>query len=311
MPASSETIVTSSRANRARITLSAAASIAVVSSPPMPAPTTGSRSARPGSSSSTPRTSSTAALQSASQSVKRVKEQARRQLGKEVGALLRHRVTPPRDVPHVLDPCGPEQERGLCVAAVDGCNRVLALRRVRHTLRRDSLHDVDVEPVAGEQLVPAVAIENDPGKLVARLVDRRSSHAVDMLRDAVGRKDREPFLPRRHEHNVQVWRAAFLGIGERRLVAVMAVCDQQLGLLEARGIVDPPQLVAAALQIGLTRGSWERIALVEEEDRLELSLGRAKETQSSFLRAAMRAFVRQHLAILVRLFPERGHEAGT
>src|SRR5207244_2741353 len=47
----------------------AAASTAVVSSPPSPWPTTGSRSARVGSSARTPRTSSTAPRQTESQSV--------------------------------------------------------------------------------------------------------------------------------------------------------------------------------------------------------------------------------------------------
>ena len=69
-PTSSETMVTSRSRNRATIASSAAWSIAVVSSPPSPAPTTGSRSARVGSSSSTPRTSSTAPRQTASQSVR-------------------------------------------------------------------------------------------------------------------------------------------------------------------------------------------------------------------------------------------------
>ena len=90
----------------------------------------------------------------------------------------------------------------------------------------------------------------------------------------------------------------------------MAVCDQQLGLLEARRIADPPELVAAALQVGLTRGRLERIAFVEEEDRLELCPGRAEEPQPPLLRAAVRAFVRQHDAVLVGLGSKRGDEAG-
>ena len=70
MPISSETIVVPSiDARRSRIAFSAAASTAVVSSPPSPSPTTGSRSSRVGSSTSTPRTSSTASRQTASQSV--------------------------------------------------------------------------------------------------------------------------------------------------------------------------------------------------------------------------------------------------
>ena len=69
-PTSSETTAPAACWIRARIASSAAWSIAVVSSPPSPAPTTGSRSARVGSRSSTASTSATAARQSSSQSVK-------------------------------------------------------------------------------------------------------------------------------------------------------------------------------------------------------------------------------------------------
>ena len=57
--------------SRRTIASSEAASIATVSSPPSPAPTTGSRSTRVGRSTRTPRTSSTAARQVVSQSIKR------------------------------------------------------------------------------------------------------------------------------------------------------------------------------------------------------------------------------------------------
>src|SRR6266700_2032021 len=91
----------------------AARSISVVSSPPSPEPTTGSRSARAGSSARTPRTSSAAARQTTSQSVKRVEEQARSELRIEVRALLRHHLAAARDGPDVVDARRAEQERGL------------------------------------------------------------------------------------------------------------------------------------------------------------------------------------------------------
>src|SRR5438046_3335375 len=112
-PSSSEISVKSPpvASSRRTIAFSAAASIATVSSPPLPAPTTGSRSTRVGSSTSTPRTSSTAARQVASQSVKRLKQEARGQLGEEVGGLLRQHLALARAGEHILDPSRPEQKR--------------------------------------------------------------------------------------------------------------------------------------------------------------------------------------------------------
>src|SRR5438045_7924220 len=174
VPISSDTIVTSSTwSNRASTARSAAASIAVVSSPPMPEPTTGSRSARVGNSARTWRTSTTASRQSASQSVKRMEKQARGELRIEVRALLRHRLAAARDAPDVLDARGPEQEGRLRVAPVDGRDRLIALRCVGDALGCDALHHLDVERVALEQLVPPVAVEHDAGQLVSRFLDRR------------------------------------------------------------------------------------------------------------------------------------------
>ena len=81
-----------------------------------------------GNSASTPRTSSTAARQRASQSVKRVEEQARGELGIEVGALLGQRLPVARDVPDVLEPRRAQQECRLGLSAVDRCDRVVGLR---------------------------------------------------------------------------------------------------------------------------------------------------------------------------------------
>src|SRR6185437_7200671 len=126
-PSSSEISVKSAPvvSSRRTIASSAAASIATVSSPPLPAPTTGSRSTRVGSSASTPRTSSTAAREVASQSVKWLKQKARGQLGEEVGGFLRQDLALACAREHVLDPRRPEQERPLGLAAIDGRNRLV------------------------------------------------------------------------------------------------------------------------------------------------------------------------------------------
>src|SRR2546429_2466753 len=121
--------------SRRTIASSAAASIATVSSPPFPAPTPGSRSTGVGSSASTPRTSSTAARQVASQSVKRLEEKARGELGEEEGRLLRQHAALARAREHILDPRRPEQERGFSLTAVDGRHRLVPLRWVGYSLR--------------------------------------------------------------------------------------------------------------------------------------------------------------------------------
>src|SRR3954463_16650174 len=171
-PSSSEISVKSALvlSSRRTIASSAAASIATVSSPPLPAPTMGSRSTRVGRSTSTPRTSSTAARQVASQSVKRLKEQAGGELGKEVGRLLRQHAPLARAREHVVDRRRAEQERRLGLAAVDGRDGLATLWRIGHTLRRERLDNLHVEPVALDQLIAASAIENHSGQLVAGLV---------------------------------------------------------------------------------------------------------------------------------------------
>src|SRR3989440_4601290 len=164
-PGSPEISVKSAPVVSSRRTIAApeAASIATVSSPPWPAPTTGSRSTRVGSSASTPRTSSTAARQIVSQSVKWLEEKTRGELGEEVGGLLRQDLALARAREHFLNPRRPEQERRLGLAAVDGCDRFAPLRRVPDPLRRQRVDHLDVEPFALEQLVAPAAIEDDPG----------------------------------------------------------------------------------------------------------------------------------------------------
>jgi hypothetical protein len=65
-------------------------------------------------------------------------------------------------------------------------------------------------------------------------------------------------------------------VGERRLVAVVAVGDQQLAvgerLREAVGR-EPPEACILDLEVGLVLGpARRRCALVEEEQRLQLGL---------------------------------------
>src|SRR3954452_9113569 len=153
-PTSSETIVAPSIARRRfRITRSAAASIAVVSSPPTPAPTTGSRSSRVGRSRSTPCTSSTAWRQTASQcSVKRKEEQAGDELRIEVGALLRHRLATLRDREDVLDPGRAHEHGDLRLTGIDRPHGLLPVGGVADALMAKTVDELHVElvPVHGE-----------------------------------------------------------------------------------------------------------------------------------------------------------------
>src|SRR5437868_4782181 len=310
-PTSSETIETPSGRNRSRTTRSASASTAVVSSPPSPRRSTGSRSSRVGISASTPRTSATAARQSSSQSVKRVEEQAGGELRIEERALLRHDVATAGDLPHVLDARRAEQERGLRLAAVDGRDRVVSLRRVRHALRLQRVDDLGIEPVALDELIPAVAVEHDAGKLVPGRIDRRAGDTVHRPRKTVRREDGQALLVGRHDHRQK---PRGLAERERSLVPVVAVGDEELRVGEllrervAELGVEAPQLVAADLQIGLAQPVDLDRPVPEEEQRLELRARRAQEAQPALLRPGMRALVRQDHAALVRLRMQRGDE---
>src|SRR5438093_8724231 len=169
-PSSSEIRVKSAPvvSSRRTIASSAAASIATVSSPPCPAPTTGSRSTRVGSSASTPRTSSTAARHVASQSVKWLEQEPGSQLREEVGRLLRHHAALARAREDIFDPRRPEQKRRLGLAAVDGGDGLLAAGRVGHALGRERVDDLHVEPVALQPPVAAAPVKHNSRQLVAR-----------------------------------------------------------------------------------------------------------------------------------------------
>ena len=113
------------------------------------------------------------------------------------------------------------------------------------------------------QLVLPCPIEDKTGQLIARRVDRRSAHTVDRLRDAVRREDRQAFLVGRNDHHEQPrgrLGAILLVERERGLVAVVAVGDQELRVLQLLGQrvaelrVEPPELrVDAAFVDGEVR----------------------------------------------------------
>src|SRR5439155_26289607 len=132
-----------------------------------------------------------------------------------------------------------------------------------------------------------VAVQDDARQLVPRLVDRSAARAVHVCGHSMGWEDRQPFLVRWNEHGHQVRRAALLRVRDRGLVAVVTVCNQELRALEARSIHDAPQLVAAALEIGSALRGLERVALVEEEDRLELGAGGTEQPKPALLGATM------------------------
>ena len=132
--------------------------------------------------------------------------------------------------------------------------------------------------------------------------------------EPVGGEDLETGVLGRDEHDEHLCarrRSLFLREGDGGLVAVVAVGDQELLVVERthdRGVVEPPEPGAVDLQIRLAVGASDRRgAVVEEEDRLELDARRAEEAETALLRASVRALVRQHRARLVRLdFQRRG-----
>ena len=123
----------------------------------------------------------------------------------------------------------------------------------------------------------------------------------------MGREDGQPFLVGRDDHGQQPGR---LAERERRLVAVVTVGDEQLGPGELLGErvaeagVETPELVAVDLQVGLAEAVDLDRPVPEEEERLELRARGAQEAEAPFLRAGVRALVRQHDAGLVRLGAE-------
>ena len=135
--------------------------------------------------------------------------------------------------------------------------------------------------------------------------------------EPVGREDLEPGVGGRDEHDHHPGALGRPCLGARsataRLVAVVAVGDQELPVGERLGDALARQPARAScprprgrLAIGHGDG---RVAVVEEEDRLELGARRAQQPQPALLRARVRALVREHGAGLVRLDAQRRDEA--
>ena len=94
-------------------------------------------------------------------------------------------------------------------------------------------------------------------------------------------------------------------VGDRRLVAVVSVGDQQRHVDRQLAGGDRPDAGAHAALVDVHRrlagGPAERrLGVVQQEDRLELGASRPQEPQPALLRPGMRALVGQHLAGLVR-----------
>src|SRR5207248_2109430 len=99
-------------------------------------------------------------------------------------------------------------------------------------------------------------------------------------------------------------RAVLLVEGQRGLVAMVPVRDQQLLIGEAFGdslAGDAPETIATGLEVGRAARQLCRLAVVKEEDRLELRPGRPQQAQPLLLGARVRALVGKHDPALVRL----------
>src|SRR6476646_10681902 len=312
MPTSSLTMREPSKWRR--IARSAAASIAVVSSPPRPAPTTGSRWARPGSSTRTPATSSRAARHTRSQLLSNwVEQEAGGELRVEEGRLLRHRLARVREPGDLLDRDRLQQERGRRFAAVDGGNRLLRRRRVGDASGRERLDHTGPEVVARvDARVRPLAVQRDAA---VRSGDGLAGDVAELLHEAMRREDLEPRLARGDTARERVRRGRGLGpVGDCRLVAMVSVGDQEGGAERDLAALDRPRARPDAalgdVELGLpARSPEDRVGLVQEEDRLELGVRRPHQAEPSLLRAGVRALVRQHLARLVRRHGNRGSEA--
>ena len=89
---------------------------------------------------------------------------------------------------------------------------------------------------------------------------------------------------------------------------MMAVRDQELAG-DLRRAFQSPEPLAVEREVGLARRQVDRVAVVEEEDRLELRARRAQEPQTTLPDLRVRALVRQDDAPVVRLQPERDDDA--
>src|SRR5215211_2519147 len=347
-PSSSEISTKLSPLDRRRSTMtrSAAASIAVVSSPPIPAPTTGSRSARMGRSASTPRRSATASRHSASQSfiraralgsltrgAEREEEQARKQLRIEVCRLLREGLAPRRSREDLVDPGWADEVGDGRLALVDAPDGLAPVGRVGDALVPQPVHELDVEHTVvarrqaratghvfdGRSAILRQPLERPDGARGVRL-DDAAPIAVTVrraLEHAVRREDRHAGIARADQYGEQI--GAVLGpvlLVERQcgLVAVVAVSDEQLPVGEDLSellVGEPPQ--ARPVDLEVRRGGRyleRRGTVIEQEDRLDVRTYGAQEPEPALLWASVRPLVGQDDPPLVRLDPKRRREAG-
>ena len=129
-----------------------------------------------------------------------MEEQARDQLGIEVGALLRHRFAAPRHLEDILDPKRPDEEGALGPSLLDLGDGLVDRGGVSHVCRRVRFDELDVQLalVAVEQRDATFSpVQNCGGaisglrlEVVQRDLDvvMGRVRAVDVLRDAMGGK---------------------------------------------------------------------------------------------------------------------------
>ena len=132
-----------------------------------------------------------------------------------------------REARDLLDGHRLEQERGRGLAAVDGSDRLVGERRVGDALRRERLDDARAEVVVGRDA--GVACRRDRASTPpSGRGDLLAGDVADLLDDPMGREDLEPRRARRDEDREGVRRLRMLlPVGDRRLVAVVAVGDQK------------------------------------------------------------------------------------
>ena len=164
-----------------------------------------------------------------------------------------------------------------------------------------------VEPYSTGTVLPHERTHAEPkaGRLRLLRATRVQLEPDSTGEEPVGGEDLEPRVGRGDEHHqlLAARRRPFLfAEGDRRLVAVVAVGDQELLVVEGaddRRIVDPPEPRALDLEVGRTAGPLDRRgAVVEEEDRLELNPRGAQQAQAPRLGAGVSPLVRQHLSLI-------------
>ena len=106
-------------------------------------------------------------------------------------------------------------------------------------------------------------------------------------------------------------KTGFLGTKSTLIPMELARVNDRRKLIEVAAdkhtVTEAPTFDDAPCSRGFRPSSWragrrhQRVAVVEEKDRLELGVDGAQEAQATFLGAEMRTFVREHDAPLVRL----------